>query len=467
MLSGALDVLQVPTEVSQAALGAITEAVTPGRQIHVDPNAPWYEQARHWYEGAKRAEEQRPELFGWDIPESVPLVGGTHIGEKFITENILFDPLNWLGWGGTGLLKAAPALAKAGKAAGLLSDVGKATDVLQGVGRAGRAIDIATTPLAWPDVAARAAAKAGKPGLALAARGAQAGAYLASAPALAASAPWMLVEPALRKAGGALIEGLGRAPGKVAAEAARAGGLGRLVAQEAGEVELPGRGPDLRPDEGIIARSAPRESYTEGVDEFFFEWRVRPATEEERVNYRVPYEDAAILERRSVDVRQGEAQPREWEIADAAKSAEELIRGYGSTDLMGAESLSPMLTEWQERSGRINELQQQLAELEGEIKPGLYERSPLYDKWQSEYKAELKRKRLYSAAKQNKAPAKQIQPIQQKYRRRYEEELGQIERRIEELRQQLSGCRAEAARPPLAKRGEVRGLRRPAASRGR
>jgi hypothetical protein len=205
-LSGALDVLQVPTEViGKPLLGLATAALTPGQQIRVDPNANWWEQAKQVWEGARAAEEARPELFGWDIPENVPLVGGTHIGEKFVTENILADPLNWLGWGGG-------ALAKSGVGA------------LAKIGRVGQAIDLATTPLGWapaargalrsaagelgeealqqaprwaaslverygPDVARRLATGAGA---------VQAASYLASAPALAAAAPWMLVEPALR-----------------------------------------------------------------------------------------------------------------------------------------------------------------------------------------------------------------------------------------------------------------------------
>ncbi len=274
LVSGVFDVFNLGTEtIGKPLLGVLTEALTPGQQITgVDPNAPWWEQVKQFYEGAKRAEEARPELFGFDIPRNVPLIGGTHVGEKFITENILFDPLNWLGWGGTSLLKGAmPLLDAAGvaedvaqgaKLVDLIADtrralslaedateaaqLGRKLELLQRaeqmirVGQAGHAIDVATTPLAWPGVAAGAAARAGKPGLALAAKGVQAAAYAASAPALAAAAPWMLVEPIVRKAGGALVEGLQGVGGRAAAKAAEEGGFGQLVRQDAGELELPG-----------------------------------------------------------------------------------------------------------------------------------------------------------------------------------------------------------------------------------
>lgn len=180
-LSAVFGALQAPTEyVGVPLLGAITAGLQPGRQVYTTPGADPWQQMGEAYQQWRRIEHEREPLF-W--------------GEKFITENIIFDPLTWVTMGGLKALgKSQAVLMNALKAAGVkddaitlavkasqsVDDVSRiptallhlaqssgidATDAakIYKLGKTLRAVDIASSPLEWAGLGSRALGQATSP----------------------------------------------------------------------------------------------------------------------------------------------------------------------------------------------------------------------------------------------------------------------------------------------------------------
>jgi hypothetical protein len=166
-----LDVINAPANyVGKPLLGAISAAVMPGQQISYDKQLPWYMQLPDIYQQWQQTEEQRKPLFEFQL-------GPINVSEKWFSENILADPLFWLGIGAASKtakgLKALGAL-NLGDDALRLAAQGSFDDVLriaQGLGKADDvlpiikglrtartldAIDMATSPFAWPGAVGKA-----------------------------------------------------------------------------------------------------------------------------------------------------------------------------------------------------------------------------------------------------------------------------------------------------------------------
>jgi len=161
-INSLLALMNAPAEyIGKPLLGAGVAALTPGEQIRTDPSKGFLHNVGSVYGQWRQLEEERPSL------GSVKL-GPITIDEKWITENLLADPLFWLGIGGAA--KTAQGL-KLLKGAGFGDDIlklaakGQIDDVVKMVGKSGlgddalralkqgdllNKLDMATSPLAWP-----------------------------------------------------------------------------------------------------------------------------------------------------------------------------------------------------------------------------------------------------------------------------------------------------------------------------
>jgi hypothetical protein len=198
----------------------------------------------------------------------------------------------------------------------------------------------------------------------------------------------------------------------------------------------------------VLAETQPKDSYNEVGLQFYKQYAIGyHLTDEEKdnfyKNYRMQeiygYLSPVITLRRRVDNRDGNLSFWEWDYFDVCESQEKASNSFGDSDYwFNSNSVNPLHTQAVEKNNRQNELQKELNSLEDLIIPAKFQPiSNLKKQYQDQFTSELKSRKLYSKAQKGKAPQDVIDEMNERIGKAYREELSKVEKRIEEIKEEL------------------------------
>lgn len=150
------------------------------------------------------------------------------------------------------------------------------------------------------------------------------------------------------------------------------------------------------------------------------------------------YSNPCVSMWRRVDSSNGKIKIHDWNVMwcenGILKTALTLTEDYYINGI----SLDPIHKKAIELIKLENSLKNELKQLEDKITPCKYEKySPLLNEYLYKYESELKVKKLWRKAQNNKAPMEIISEIKNRLNNEYVEELNRINTRIETIQQQL------------------------------
>jgi hypothetical protein len=203
----------------------------------------------------------------------------------------------------------------------------------------------------------------------------------------------------------------------------------------------------------LLAKTELKQSYQDDKIFWFKEYATGEfESESEKEEYYKKYNMRDVLEfqnpcislRRRVDIISNVNNPHEWDILTCEKDIHTAALNIGDSDYYKAESLNIVHTQVLDYCNKYNELQKELTELEDCIIPHKFSpRSKLSQKYNDLYESELKDRRLFSKAKTNSIPDDIFKSISEPLQAQYKDELGRINNRIMEVKEELKNLSIE------------------------
>jgi GGDEF domain-containing protein/DNA-binding transcriptional MerR regulator len=194
----------------------------------------------------------------------------------------------------------------------------------------------------------------------------------------------------------------------------------------------------------VIARTAPRESYSTEGGEFYTEYaikRLKGVEIDEYVSkYGVrelyKYIEPYVTLRRRVDAREGIVTPSEWDLLDVADGPFDAAN-FRDGWYLEAESVDPL----HEAFKNYRSLEVELNKLRDYVKEDRSGKSPIKTEFNELYIDRLRQSRLLKKANEGTAPPDKIKAIADEFKSQFDVKKQEVEARISELEQEMEGIK--------------------------
>jgi hypothetical protein len=166
--------------------------------------------------------------------------------------------------------------------------------------------------------------------------------------------------------------------------------------------------------------------------------------EEHPIRDILKYSNPVLGLRRRVDYKRGVESPREWEVITVQCSESMAALDIGDTDYYEGNSLAQIHARVVSYCDRLNAWRDELQKLQDEITPHKFQSmSNIAKRYQEQFDLELKKKRIYSAAKDGTASQDVVDEIKKPIALAYETEKMEINNKIAELEQMIQNLKFE------------------------
>jgi hypothetical protein len=199
----------------------------------------------------------------------------------------------------------------------------------------------------------------------------------------------------------------------------------------------------------VLAETQPKDSYQVDGLKFYKQYAIGyNLTDQDKDHlyetYRMQetysYISPVVTLRRRVDNMGGNLSYWEWDYFDICENNEKASDSFGDSDYWQKSiSVNSLHSDAIKKNNHIQELQKELEALEDFIIPAKFQSvSNLKKQFQDIFTSELKSKKLYSKAQKGNAPQGVIDEMNKRLGREYQCELAKVEKRIEEIKEELS-----------------------------
>lgn len=195
----------------------------------------------------------------------------------------------------------------------------------------------------------------------------------------------------------------------------------------------------------ILAKTDAKDSYNTG-GRFFIEWGIRKVDSEEvdllisKYGSRELYKffNPFVSVRRRVDITSGGNIAGDWEILDFADGEVRAARSIGDSEYYTANSLHDLHKEEVILLNKVRELQKELKELEDYSTSHKFSRrSKLQEEYQYKFDRELRKRKLFKKAQNNKCDPVILESIKNPISTEYHNEINRITKRIDAIKIEL------------------------------